>query len=248
MFKNQGVSCLFVVSIHSKTNNLSKMSLQKDINGYPHIAYERPVLTTETVDNQALVFYEQMDERRTVRDFSDRPIPRSVIDNLILTASTAPSGAHKQPWTFCVVSDPTLKKAIREAAEQEEFESYNGRMPEQWLRDLAPLATDWHKPFLEIAPYLIVVFAQSTGANKEKHYYVQESVGIACGFLIAAIHAAGLVTLTHTPSPMNFLKSLLKRPDNERPFLLLPVGYAAETIFVPDIQRKPLSEIAVFYE
>ena len=163
-----------------------------------------------------------------------------------MTAATAPSGANKQPWTFCAINDSTLKKQIRVAAEQEEYDSYNGRMPQQWLKDLAPLGTDWQKPFLEIAPWLIVVFAQTTGINKEKNYYVQESVGIACGFLIAAIHQAGLVTLTHTPSPMNFLKSILKRPDNERPFLLLPVGYAADEVFVPEITKKDLGEIAVF--
>ncbi len=221
--------------------------MKKLIKTYPHILHKSPSLPIEKISENALNFFEKMDNRRTIRDFSDKPIPKEVIEKLILTASTAPSGAHKQPWTFCAVQDPSVKKAIREAAEKEEFESYNGRMTEQWLKDLAPLGTDWEKPFLETAPWLIIIFAQSTGAHKEKHYYVQESVGIACGFLIAAIHEAGLVTLTHTPSPMNFLKSILKRPDNERPFLLLPVGYAADEVYVPDIQRKGLEDVAIFY-
>ena len=216
------------------------------INGFPFIPYNPLSFSEhESVQNVA-DFYAFMDKRRSVRHFSDKNIPREVIENLILTAASAPSGAHKQPWTFCAVSDPSVKSQIRAAAEKEEYESYNGRMTEQWLKDLAPLGTDWEKPFLDIAPWLIVVFAQSTGAAKEKHYYVQESVGIACGFLIAAIHQAGLVTLTHTPSPMNFLKSILKRPDNERPFLLLPVGYPQNDVFVPDIHRKTLEEVAVF--
>ena len=216
------------------------------INGFPFIPYNPLSFSEhESVQNVA-DFYAFMDKRRSVRHFSDKNIPREVIENLILTAASAPSGAHKQPWTFCAVSDPSVKSQIRAAAEKEEYESYNGRMTEQWLKDLAPLGTDWEKPFLDIAPWLIVVFAQSRGAANEKHYYVQESVGIACGFLIAAIHQAGLVTLTHTPSPMNFLKSILKRPDNERPFLLLPVGYPQNDVFVPDIHRKTLEEVAVF--
>lgn len=216
------------------------------INNFPFRPYEIPIFSAAETLQKAVDFHEQMEMRRSVRHFSDKPVPRSVIEQLILTASTAPSGAHKQPWTFCAISDPSVKSEIRVAAEKEEFESYNGRMSEQWLKDLAPLGTDWEKPFLEIAPWLIVVFAQSTGVAKEKHYYVQESVGIACGMLIAAIHQAGLVTLTHTPSPMNFLKTLLKRPDNERPFLLLPVGYPADDVLVPDIHRKTLEQIAVF--
>ncbi len=213
---------------------------------FPFIPYKMPVFSEEETAQKVTAFYENMDARRSVRHFSDKPVPRSVIEQLILTASTAPSGAHKQPWTFCAVSDPSVKTQIRAAAEKEEFESYNNRMSEQWLKDLAPLGTDWEKPFLEIAPWLIIVFAQSTGLTKQKHYYVQESVGIACGFLIAAIHQAGLVTLTHTPSPMNFLKSILKRPDNERPFLLLPVGYPADDVLVPDIHRKALEEVSIF--
>lgn len=221
--------------------------MKKLINQYPHISLDLPESPIAEVHQKALEFYQKMDHRRSVRDFSNKNVPKEVIEQLILTASTAPSGAHKQPWTFCAVGDPAIKKAIRTAAEKEEFDSYNGRMSEQWLKDLAPLGTDWRKPFLEIAPWLIIIFAQSTGLNKEKHYYVQESVGIACGLLISAIHEAGLVTLTHTPSPMNFLKTILNRPDNERPYLLLPVGYAAESVLVPDIQRKSLKDVAVFY-
>jgi nitroreductase len=221
--------------------------MQHIINGFPHIDYKVPAIDISQVQNRANDFYQKMEARRTVRTFSDKPIPKEIIEKLILTASTAPSGAHKQPWTFCAISDPKVKKAIRIAAEKEEYDSYNGRMTEQWLKDLAPLGTDWEKPFLETAPWLIVAFAQSTGFNKEKHYYVQESVGIACGFLIAAIHEAGLVTLTHTPSPMNFMKTILRRPENERPFLLLPVGYASDVVYVPDIHRKKLDEVAIFY-
>jgi iodotyrosine deiodinase len=219
----------------------------KLINDFQHIKYETENLPIAIVQQRTNDYFQHLDNRRTVRDFSDKPVPKSVIEQLILTASTAPSGAHKQPWTFCAIEDPSVKTAIREAAEKEEYESYTNRMSQQWLKDLAPIGTDWQKPFLEIAPWLIVVFAQSTGLQKEKHYYVQESVGIACGFLIAAIHNAGLVTLTHTPSPMNFLKTVLKRPDNERPFLLLPVGYPADDVLVPNIHRKSIDEVAVFY-
>lgn len=197
-------------------------------------------------------FYEFMNRRRSLRMFSDKPVPKELIENLIRTASTAPSGAHKQPWTFCVVSDPAIKSQIREAAEAEEYESYNGRMSEEWLEDLKQFGTDWHKSFLEIAPWLIVVFKKAYEIDEqgEKHkcYYVNESVGLAAGFLLAAIHNAGLVSLTHTPSPMNFLQKILGRPENERPFLLIPVGYPAENAAVPDLQRKPLEHVSVFYE
>lgn len=193
-------------------------------------------------------FYAFMNQRRTVRDFSDKPVPLEIIENIIKTAGTAPSGAHKQPWTFCVVQDPDIKRQIRIAAEEEEYESYHGRMTEEWLQDLAPLGTDWHKPFLETAPYLIVVFKRLyEGEEKRKNYYVPESVGLATGFLLAAIHHAGLVALTHTPSPMNFLQDILQRPDNERPFLLIPVGYPAENAQVPDLRRKPLEEVMQLY-
>jgi nitroreductase len=200
---------------------------------------------------RAASFEEWMEKRRTCRDFCDKPIPKEVIENIILAASTAPSGAHKQPWTFCVVSNSILKKQIREAAEQEEQESYNGRMSDEWLKDLAPIGTDWQKPFLETAPYLIIVLKRSyefeNDGHKHQNYYVTESVGIACGFLLTAIHNAGLVALTHTPSPMNFLGKILNRPENEKPFLLVPVGYAADECWVPDLQRKKLNEIVQFY-
>ena len=192
----------------------------------------------------------QMDPRRSVRTFSPRAVDRETIENLISIAASAPSGAHKQPWTFVAVSDPAIKSQIRAAAEKEEYENYTSRMSQEWLDDLAPFGTDWQKPFLEIAPWLIVMFRQVHGVNADgtraKHYYVGESVGIAAGFLLAAIHQAGLVSLTHTPSPMNFLQKLLGRPDNERPFLLIPVGYAAEGSVVPDLRRKSLDEVAVF--
>ena len=206
--------------------------------------------TEETLANSAR-FYQFMDQRRSVREFSDRPIPFQVIENIVRTASTAPSGAHKQPWTFVVVGDPEIKTKIRQAAEKEEFESYNGRMSQEWLEDLQPFGTDWHKPFLEIAPYLIVVFRKAYDLQPDgiqrKNYYVQESVGIACGLLLTAIHQAGLIALTHTPSPMNFLQNILQRPENERPFLLVPVGYPAEGAMVPDLLRKSLDEIMVVY-
>ncbi len=217
---------------------------------YPHIPYH-PLNITEAESRQrSQAFHEHMERRRSLRFFSDQPVPKEVIENIIMTASTAPSGAHKQPWTFCVVGDPAMKTKIREAAEEEERESYGGRMSEEWLQDLAPLGTDWQKPFLEIAPWLIVVFKKAyelEGGEKRKCYYVSESVGIACGFLLAAIHNAGLVSLTHTPSPMNFLQKILDRPENERPFLLVPVGYPAEGATVPDLRRKTLEEVAVWW-
>lgn len=206
--------------------------------------------STAEMQKRASDFYEVMNRRRSVREFSDKPIPKEVIDQLLLTASTAPSGAHKQPWTFCVVSNPEIKKQIRIAAEKEEFENYNGRMSEEWLNDLAKFDTNWQKPFLEIAPYLIIVFKQSYGVvdgKKIKHYYVNESVGIATGLLIAAAQQAGLVTLTHTPSPLNFLSKVLNRPINEKPYLLIPIGYPLEGTKVPTLERKQLDEIVVSY-
>lgn len=168
-----------------------------------------------------------------------------------MTAGTAPSGAHKQPWHFCAVADPHIKSEIRKAAEKEEYESYNGRMSERWLNDLKPIGTDWQKPFLEDAPWLIIVFKKiydiDDEGTKNNNYYVSESVGIACGILIAAIHQAGLATLTHTPSPMNFLSKILGRPENEKPFLLLPVGFPKQGATVPDFQRKNLEEICSYY-
>lgn len=195
-------------------------------------------------------FYAHLNTRRTVREFSDKPVSREVIDNILLAAGTAPSGAHKQPWAFCVIGNPEMKSKIRVAAEEEEYENYHGRMSEEWLEDLKVFGTDWKKPFLEIAPWLIVVFRKVydlENGERRKNYYVQESVGIASGMLLAAIHNAGLVSLTHTPSPMNFLIELLQRPSNEKPFLLIPVGYPADEVTVPDLKRKSLEEISKFY-
>ncbi|MEQ9591071.1 MAG: nitroreductase family protein [Cyclobacteriaceae bacterium] len=223
----------------------------KKIDGFDFVSYHRETYSEKEMLERSRSFYEWLNKRRTVRDFSDKPIPKEVIDNLILSASTAPSGAHKQPWTFCVVADPKLKSQIRVEAEKEEYESYNSRMPPEWLDDLRPLQTDWKKPFLEIAPYLIIVFKKTydltdTG-EKKTNYYVAESVGLASGMLLAAIHNAGLVALTHTPSPMNFLAKLLNRPINEKPFLLIPVGYPIEETYVPKLKRKDLEEVAIYY-
>jgi iodotyrosine deiodinase len=198
---------------------------------------------------RAREFLELCKRRRSVRMFSSRPVAGDLLETLIRTAGTAPSGANKQPWRFIVVTDPELKREIRIAAEKEEKESYEHRMPQEWLDDLAVLGTDWHKEFLEIAPALIAVFSVEDdveGGRIRKNYYVKESVGLAVGFLILAIHNAGLVSLTHTPSPMRFLQEILNRPPNERPFVLIPVGYPAETVTVPDIHRKPLEQISVW--
>ena len=227
-----------------------KQSLQM-INGFPFIPYETMRISPEDTLKRSREHYNRSNRRRSVRVFSDEPVPREVIENIILTAGTAPSGANKQPWMFCAISDPEIKKLIREEAEKEEYENYTFRMSENWLRDLKALATDWHKPFLETAPWLIAVFRkpyyEDEEARKRNNYYVMESVGIACGFLLSAIHHAGLVALTHTPSPMNFLTRILDRPENEKPFLLIPVGYPAEDTLVPDIKRKNLEEISKFY-
>jgi iodotyrosine deiodinase len=216
------------------------------------IPYTRDTYEAEEMLKRSESFYNWMDTRRTCRDFSAKEIPFEVIQHIIHTAGTAPSGAHKQPWSFCVVSNPKLKKEIRIAAEAEEKESYENRMSEEWLKDLEPIGTDWQKPFLEIAPYLIIVFRKSyellPNGKKGNTYYSQESIGLACGFLLAAIHHAGLIALTHTPSPMNFLTKLLNRPENERPFLLIPVGYPAEVCLVPDLERKPLHDILIEYK
>jgi len=199
---------------------------------------------------RATSFRDEMQRRRTVRQFSTHPVPREVIDDCLRTAGSAPSGANMQPWHFVVVCDPELKRKIRVAAEEEEHAFYNGRAPKEWLEALAPLGTDEHKPYLEAAPYLIVVFAQThsldANGDKVKNYYVMESVGIATGMLISAVHLAGLVSLTHTPSPMRFLNRILGRPAEEKPFLILVVGHPAEDARVPDISKKPLEEIATF--
>lgn len=215
------------------------------------ISYTPLLFNKEEMLQRSRDFFNLMDQRRSLREFSNREVPFEIIENAIKTASTAPSGAHKQPWTFCVVQDPALKKRIREAAEKEEFENYHGRMSDDWLKDLEQFDTDWHKPFLEIAPYLIVVFKKTYDleeGDKKKNYYVNESVGLATGMLLSAIHNAGLVALTHTPSPLNFLSKLLERDENERPFLLIPVGYAAENAQVPNLKRKSLQEIMKVYK
>lgn len=228
---------------------MSKDSIE--IDGYKHVRY---FSKKENVDplKASAEFYSLMNERRSVRSFSSKPVAKEVIENIIKTAGTAPSGAHKQPWVFCVVSNPQLKKKIREAAEKEEQLSYAERMSERWKDDLKPLGTDSNKPFLTNAPYLIIVFKKVYDVNennqKQNNYYVNESVGIAAGMLITAVHNAGLITLTHTPSPMNFLSELLNRPKNERPFLLLPIGYPEQPAYVPDLKRKTIEEIAVFYD
>ncbi|UBM58990.1 nitroreductase family protein [Marinilongibacter aquaticus] len=224
----------------------------KTIDGHRHMLYSIPFLNEAQSFEQANAFYEKMNARRSVREFSTKAVAKQTIEKIIQTASTAPSGAHKQPWTFCAISNSSIKREIRLAAEKEEEENYNKRMSARWKEDLKAFGTNPSKPFLETAPWLIAVFKQSFAYNahgqKSNHYYVNESVGIACGLLISAIHHAGLVTLTHTPSPMNFLSQICDRPENEKPYLLLPVGYPETPCYVPDIQRKSLSEIAVFYE
>ncbi|MCI0394813.1 MAG: nitroreductase family protein [Chloroflexi bacterium] len=204
----------------------------------------------EEMKTRAAAFYADIKRRRTVRDFSNRPVPREIIEDCLRAAGTAPNGANMQPWHFVVVSNPAIKRQIRLAAEEEERDFYHHRAPQEWLDVLAPLGTDAHKPFLETAPTLIAIFVQSYAllpdGRKVKHYYATESVGIATGILITAVHHAGLVSLTHTPSPMGFLNHILGRPSHERPFLLLVVGYPAENATVPDIIKKPLTEIATF--
>jgi iodotyrosine deiodinase len=204
----------------------------------------------EEMSARATAFYEEIRRRRTVRQFSERPVAREIIETCLRAAGTAPSGANLQPWQFAVVQDPAVKQEIRAAAEAEEREFYEHRAPPEWLAALEPLGTDWEKPFLETAPYLIAIFYKNydllPDGRKVKNYYAIESVGIATGFLIAALHHAGLATLTHTPSPMAFLNKILNRPKNERPFLLLVAGYPAEDAQVPVIKKKSLEEIAIF--
>jgi len=215
------------------------------------IPYRHQRLPTAEMERRARDFYAEMDRRRSVRDFAPEPVPRRLVELAIRTASTAPSGAHRQPWRFVAVSDPALKRRIREAAEEEERENYEGgRFPEEWLRALVPLGTGWRKPHLETAPWLVAVFEELHGyypdGSKRKNYYVKESVGIACGLFIAALHHMGLVTLTHTPSPMRFLAEILGRPKHEKPYILFPVGYPADDARVPDLERKALDEVAMW--
>jgi iodotyrosine deiodinase len=214
----------------------------------PLYAYQRYSIIE--MKRRAAEFYSDIRRRRSVREFSDQPVPREVIEDCLRAAGTAPNGANMQPWHFAVVSDEAIKRKIRVEAEKEEYEFYHHKAPQEWLDALAPLGTNEDKPFLETAPYLLVIFAQSYGVLPDgrhvKHYYAQESVGIATGILITAIHHAGLVSLTHTPSPMGFLNDLLGRPVHERPFLILVVGYPADEAKVPMITKKPLEEIATF--
>jgi nitroreductase len=213
-------------------------------------------LNPQTFSNEEMLqrskdYYEQMSSRRSIREYSSQSFPIEILENIVLTASSAPSGAHKQPWTFCIVSNSEIKSKIREAAEKEEYENYTRRMSDSWLEDLKQFDTNHIKPFLEIAPYLIIVMKQTYELGKEneksQNYYVNESVGIAVGFLISAIHNAGLFALTHTPSPMRFLKKILNRPENETPYLLIPVGLPPENVNVPDLKRKDLKDVMQHY-
>jgi nitroreductase len=229
--------------------NSNIMALDKD---HPFIPYKRDQYSAEEMLERSKSFYEWADTRRTVRDFSDTPVPKEVMENLIMTGSTAPSGAHKQPWTFCLISNAELKSKLRELAEEEERKSYGGRMSEEWLKDLEPLGTDAVKEFIDIAPWIVIILKRpyelDEQGKKHQNYYVNESVGLAAGFFLVAVHNAGLVALTHTPSPMNFIAKALERPDNERPFLLIPVGYPAENVQVPQLERKGKGDVIEYYE
>ncbi|MGA7098523.1 MAG: nitroreductase family protein [Acidimicrobiia bacterium] len=216
----------------------------------PMIPYSPARIETQVQLKRATAFLDEMDGRRSVRFFSDEPVPRELIELAIRTASTAPSGAHKQPWTYVVTGDPVIKRQIRQAAEREERVNYQeGRLPEHWREDLEPLGTDWHKPFLETVPWVVVLFEQRYGVREDgersHHYYVKESVGISAGLFIVALHHMGLATLTHTPSPMKFLSRVLGRPENERPFCLFPIGYPANDCVVPQLTRKGLDQVMV---
>lgn len=218
----------------------------------PTVPLDWHELAPEESERRGRAAWAALARRRSVRDFSPRPVPRQWIELALRAAATAPSGANRQPWRFVAVSDPAVKREIRVAAEAEERESYEGRMSPEWLAALEPLGTDWRKPFLEIAPWLVVVFAELWEARpdgaKVKNYYVKESVGLACGLFVATLHEMGLVTLTHTPSPMAFLNRILARPENEKPYILFPVGYPAPGARVPDLRRKELAEVAIFRE
>lgn len=219
---------------------------------HPFIPFQRESFSEEEMLSRSKSFFEWANTRRSVRDFSDEPVSKEVMENLLMTGSTAPSGAHKQPWTFCLISNSELKSRLRALAEEEEKKSYNGRMSDEWIEDLAPLGTDWEKEFIDIAPWIIIVMKRPYELNpdgtKRQNYYVAESVGLASGFLLMAIHNAGLVALTHTPSPMNFIAKALERPENERPFLLIPVGHASVDAQVPDLSRKSKGEVIEYYD
>ena len=218
---------------------------------YSPVPYPFERLTEAEMTKRASTFEALLEQRRSVRSFSADPVPQALIESAIRTASSAPSGAHRQPWTFVAVSDLALKRQIRVAAEEEEQRSYEGgRMPEEWREALAPIGTDWHKPYLETAPWIVVLFAQQYSfepdGSKRKHYYVNESCGIVAGMLIAALHNMGLATLTHTPSPMAFLSRILERPKGEKPYILFPIGFPTQDCVVPDLSRKALGEVSVF--
>lgn len=222
------------------------------VDGFPFVPYHPERFDIEESRRRGHKVLQRFDARRSVRQFTREQVPRDLIETAIRAASTAPSGAHKQPWTFVAISSPSMKQRIREAAEEEERKSYEGRMSEEWLEALAPLGTDWQKPYLEVVPWVVVLFAQRYGVQPDgthvKHYYVQESCGIAAGLFVAALHEMGLSTLTHTPSPMRFLSELLGRPENEKPLMLFPIGYATPDALVPDIQRKSLDDVSVWFE
>jgi nitroreductase len=219
---------------------------------HPFIPYNGKTFSADEMIERSKSFYDWADLRRSVREFSDQPVPKEVMENILMTASTAPSGAHKQPWTFCLISNAELKSKLRELAEEEERKSYEGRMSDVWLKDLEPLGTDAVKEFIDIAPWIVIVmkrpFEFNEDGSKHQNYYVSESVGLASGFLLMAVHNAGLVALTHTPSPMNFIAKALGRPENERPFLLIPVGYPSDDAQVPDLARKGNSDVIEYYD
>lgn len=236
------------ISLSSHPRKTKRMSEET----HPFIDFTRETYSAEEMLERSHEFYAWADQRRSVRDFSDEPVPKEVMENILMTGSSAPSGAHKQPWTFCLISNSTLKSKLRAMAEEEEKKSYGGRMSDEWLEDLAALGTDWQKEFIDIAPWIVVVMKRAyefeENGSKRQNYYVSESVGLAAGFLLMAVHNAGLVALTHTPSPMNFIAKALDRPENERPFLLIPVGYPSKTAKVPDLIRKSKEDVIVHYD
>jgi iodotyrosine deiodinase len=222
------------------------------MSGDSFIPYHYQRLSEEEMRAKASLFHHDMETRRSIRDFSSDPVPKELIEKAILTASSAPSGAHRQPWRFVAICDPNIKKQIRLAVEEEERKSYGERMSKEWLKALEPMGTNWQKPYLETVPWIVVVFEENyryaTTGEVEKNYYVKESVGIACGLFIAAIHQMGLATLTHTPSPMGFLSQILARPENERPYILFPIGYPAVNATVPNFSRKTLDEVTIWFD
>ncbi len=218
---------------------------------HPFISYTMKHYSEGKIAQNAKEFRDWAETRRSVRHFSDKHVPIEVMEELIMTGSSAPSAAHKQPWTFCLISNKELKAKLRELAEEEEYRSYNGRMSEEWIKDLEPLGTDWHKEFIDVAPWIVIIMKRAyevdAEGNKLNNYYVSESVGLAAGFFLMAVHNAGLVALTHTPSPMNFISKALNRPENERPYLLIPVGFPADNAVVPNLSRKLKDRVIEYY-